>query len=205
MQTWAFPHQTDSAWYIGNAHAAWAISKTTGQVLGGWNVETEERYLNSLEGRYHLEDRESLVTGRESEDRVLSADFSEQDQRIELTCANPTVPDLRIVKRYWLEDNRLSQRVAFASSRPELEFITYNCQVAFAPTYRDGGYYMGGGDGGGPLVPAPQISTWQKVVQYQNTAKGMLLHQPEKGYSFAHIRTRLDDRFVWPWFTGAIA
>ncbi len=203
--SWSFPHQSDFAWYLGNERTAWAISKTTGQVLGGWNAVTRERYLNYQEGRYHLEDRESLVTGRESEDQVLSADFSEQDQRIELTCANATVPNLRIVKRYWLEDNRLSQRVVFASSRPELEFITYNCQVAFAPTYRDGGYYMGGGDGGGPLVPAPQISTWQKVVQYQNTAKGMLLHQPEKGYSFAHIRTRLDDQFVWPWFTGAIA
>jgi len=197
----------DDAWHLRNAHAAWAISKTTGQVIGGWNAKTKELYLRSLEGRYHLEDKTSLVTGRESADRVmvLRSKFSEQEQRVELTCSNPTVPDLTIRKQYWPEGNKLFQRVAFITRSKELQFVTYNCQATFTPAYRDTGYYMGGGDGGGPLMPAPQIAEWQKVVQYQNTAKGMVLHQPEKGYSFAHIRTRLDDQFVWPWFTGAIA
>jgi hypothetical protein len=205
LESWTFPHQTAAAWYLGNADTAWAISKTTGQVLGGWNAKTKERYLNSLEGRYHLDDRQSRVTGRESMDKVLKAEFSEKEQRIELTCSNATVPDLAIRKQYWLDGNKLFQRAAFITAGKELQFITYNCQAAFVPAYRNGGYYMGGADGGGPLVPAPQISEWQKVVQYQNTAKGMLLHQPEKGYSFAQMRTRLDDQFVWPYFTGAVA
>ena len=196
---------TDSAWHLGNAHASWDISKTTGQVIGGWNAKTKELYLRSLEGRYHLEDKTSLVTGRETADKVLRAKFSEQEQRVELTCPNPAVPDLTIRKQYWLDGNKLFLRVAFITRSKELQFITYNSQATFTPAYRNGGYYMGGGDGGGPLVPAPQIAEWQKVVQYQNTTKGMVLHQPQKGYSFAHIRTRLDDQFVWPWFTGAIA
>ena len=32
----------------------------------------------------------------------------------------------------------------------------------------------------------------------------MLLHQPNRDYAFAHVRRRLDDQFVWPWFSGAI-
>ena len=205
MRQWTFPHQTDAAWYLGNAQAAWAISKETGQALGGWNVRTKERYLNFLEGRYHLEDRKSLVTGRESADKVRQAKFLEKEQRVEVVCSNVAVPGLTIRKRYWIQGNKLFQRVAFLTAGKELQFLTYNTQAAFTPNYRNGGYYMGGADGGGPLVPAPQISEWQKVTQYQNTAKGMLLHQPERGYSFAHVRTRLDDQFVWPYFTGAIA
>ena len=205
MQQWTFPHQTTTVWVLGNADAAWAISKTTGQVVGGWNVRTKERYLNFLEGRYHLEDRQSLITGRSSDDQVRQAKLVEREQRIELTCANQTVPDLTIKQQYWLSGNKLFHRVAFTTAGKNLQFITYNTQTAFTPAYRNGGYYMGGADGGGPLVPAPQISEWQKVTQYQNTAKGMLLHQPEQGYSFAHTRTKLDDQFVWPYFTGAIA
>ena len=203
--TWKFPHETPSSWRIGNADVAWAVSKATGQVVGGWNARTKECYLLSLEGRYHLEDRKSRVTAIASQDSVLSSKFLEGEQRIELSCFNPSVPDLTIRKRYWIRENKLFQQVAFTTRSGALQFITYNTQAIFDRAYRDAGYYMGGADGGGPLVPAPRISTWQKVTQYQNTAKGMVLHQPEKGYSFAHIRTRLDGKFVWPWFTGAIA
>ena len=205
IASWTFPHETDTAWYLGNEYAAWAISKATGQVLGGWNVRTKERYLNYLEGRYHLEDNQSLVTGRESADTVTRAEFSEAGQRIELSCVNPDVPDLTVTKRYWIDGNRLRQRVGIATSSEQLQFVTYNSEATFARAYRNGGYYMGGADGGGPLIPAPELSAWHKVTEYQNTAKGMLLHQPEKGYSFAQVRTKLDDRFVWPYFTGAIA
>ena len=205
IKTWEFPHESEAAWFLGSADAAWAIAKPSGQLVGGWNARTRERYLNSLQGRYHLEDRTSLVTGAESGDRVLSSEFLADKQRIELVCANPGVPDLTIRKRYWVEANKLYLRTAFRTQGEALQFITYNCQASFDSAYRDGGYYMGGGDGGGPLVPAPRLSAWRKVIEYQNTTKGMLLHQPEKGYSFAHIRTRLDDQFVWPWFTGAIA
>ena len=205
IQAWTFPCQTPDAWYLGNEQAAWAISKTSGQVLGGWNAQTKERYLNSLEGRYHLEDRKSLVTGREKADKVLQAKFLDKEQRVELICANPEVPDLVIKKQYWPEGNKLFQRIAFTTRSKEMQFVTFNTETVFARDYRKGSYYMGGADGGGPLIPAPKLADWKKVVQYQNTAKGMLLHQPVKGYSFAHIRTRLDDQFVWPYFTGAVA
>ncbi len=198
------PVSDDASWVIGNAQAKWAISRQTGHVVGGWNAKTGERYLLSLVGRYHVEERHALTTGVESDDVVLSADLAPGEQRLELICSNAAVPDLTISKRYWVRDNKLFQRVAFTTQSDALQFLTYSSQATFDQAYRDGGYYMGGGDGGGPLVPAPQIDGWQKVTAHRNTTKGMVLHQPDRGYSFAHIRTRLDDRFVWPWFTGAI-
>ncbi len=204
LRMWVLPDEGDDVWRLGNADAAWAIAKATGQVVGGWNARTRERYLVSLTGRYHLEDRESLVTGVESEDEVLNAQFDGDGRHLEVTCANPTVPDLIITKRYWIDGNKLYQRVGLTTRGDALQFVTYNSQASFVQEYRDAGYYMGGADGGGPLMPAPDLDEWFKVTAYQNTAKGMVLHQPEAGYSVAHIRTRLDDRFVWPWFTGAI-
>ena len=202
---WDVPYETDAAWYIGNTQAVWAISKITGRVLGGWNAMARKRCLISMEDRYHLEDRKSLVTGRESDDRVIEATFVEREQRVELTCSNPDTPDLIIRKRYWPDGNKLFHRIALKTRSSDLQFVTYNSQAQFTKTYRDAGYYMGGGDGGWPLVPAPMISKWKKVTAYRNTTKGMVLHQQSACFSFAHIRTRLDNNFVWPWYTGAIA
>lgn len=201
---WQFPYETRDAWYLGNSDTAWAISKTTGQVTGGWNVRTKELYLHHTEGRYHLEDIKEIVTGRESKDQILSADFVRQGQKVILVCTNPFDPNLTIKKEYRLDGSRLFKQTAFSYKKDIQKFITNNSEVALAPDYRDGGYYMGAGFVG-PLVPAPQLGGWTRVTAYRNTSKGLFLHQPERGYSFAHIRTRLDGNFVWPWFSGAIS
>jgi cellulose/xylan binding protein with CBM9 domain len=204
MRRWRFPYQTDAAWYLGNGDVAWAISKATGQVRGGWNVKTRERYLNHGEGRYHLEDIKQIVTGREQADKVLRAAFSAKAQTVTLFCANAAVPTVKIRKDYRLDDRRLFKKTTFTYSGKSRKFITFNSETALTPGYRDGGYYMGAGYVG-PLVPAPELSQWRKALDYQNTSKGMLLHQPMKKYSFAHVRTRLDGQFVWPWFGGAVS
>ena len=204
IERWLFPYETREAWYLGNGDVAWAISKTTGQVLGGWNAATRVRYLNHGEGRYHLEDIKGIATGREKDDRATDATFSAPDQRIVLTCANPTLPELTIRKTYWLDARRLTKETAITYRGEKTKFVTYNSEIAFAPDYRDGGYYMGAGYVG-PLVPAPALGEWKRVLEYQNTSKGMLLHQPRRGFSLAHVRTRLDGKFVWPWFGGAIS
>ena len=203
IEHWQFPYQTADAWYLGNAAAAWAVSKNTGQVAGGWNAATRDRYVNYGEGRYHLENIKGIVTAREKDDKIIQARFTPADQHVVLTCTNPTVPELAVEKTYWVDGQRLFRKVAFTYRGRQTKFVTYNSEMAFTPDYRDGGYYMGAGYVG-PLVPAPNLAQWKKVLDYQNTTKGMLLHQPEKGFSFAHVRTRLDGQFVWPWFGGAV-
>ena len=203
IKQWQFPYQTADAWYLGNDAVAWAICRKTGRVVGGWNAATRSRYLNYSEGRYHLEDIKDIVTGRETDDKVIEAKFLVAQQQIVLTSTNPTVPELTVEKAYRVDGQRLFREVAFTYRGQETKFITYNSEVAFTPDYRDDGYYMGAGYVG-PLVPAPSLGGWKKVLQYQNTTKGMLLHQPRKGFSFAHVRTRLDGQFVWPWFGGAV-
>ena len=204
IKSWQFPYETADAWYLGNSDVAWAIAKQTGQVLGGWNVTTRARYMNYNEGRYHLENIKGIVTGREKDDVITQAKFTAADQRVVLTCTNSSVPELTIDKTYWVDARRLFKEVAFTYRGVQTKFITYNSETAFTPDYRDGGFYMGAGYVG-PLVPAPNLGEWKRVLDYQNTSKGMLLHQPQKGFSFAQVRTRLDGQFVWPWFGGAVS
>ena len=204
IRGWTFPYQTDVAWILGTDDVAWSISKATGQLCGGWNAKIRERYLNHGEGRYHLEDIKGIVSGREQADRVLRAEFSAEAQTVTLFCSNAAVPTLSLRKDYRLDGRRLFKKTTFTYSGAARMFITFNSEAAFTPGYRDGGYYMGAGYVG-PLVPAPDLSQWKKALDYQNTSKGMLLHQPEKEYAFAHVRTRLDDQFVWPWFGGAVS
>ncbi|PIY44093.1 MAG: hypothetical protein COZ05_09230 [Armatimonadetes bacterium CG_4_10_14_3_um_filter_59_10] len=204
LSRWTFPQESEDNWYLGNADAAWAISRETGQVMGGWNARTKERYVNRTESRYHVDDRAKLVTGEEKRDSITKASFVRGRSRLELVCANADLPWLTVRKSYWLDGTRLFREVIFDTTRKDLHFITFNTEVVFSPAYRDDGYYMGAGYVG-PLVPVPDNSSWQKVDEYRNTSKGMILHQPKKRYGFAHIRTRLDGNFVWPWWTGAIA
>jgi hypothetical protein len=203
-QSWDFPQQTDAAWLIGDANTAWAIDKTTGRVIGAWNVRTRQRYVNGIEGRYHMEDAASFTTVNETADRIVDATFDPSSQQLVLQCANEKLPGVAIEKRYALEDNRLARRIAFVAAERDDRFITYNCEVAFTPPYRNDGYYMGSGFLG-PLVPVPDIAATKRVTEYRSTPKCMILHQPKAGYSFAHVRTHVDDYFVWPFFSGAIA
>ncbi|NLF19709.1 MAG: hypothetical protein GX595_20955, partial [Lentisphaerae bacterium] len=198
---WTFPQETAEAWLIGDADAAWAIERASGRVVGGWNVRTAQRYLAGATGRYHVEDRASLVTADEAADRVVAADVDAGAQRLTLRCVNEAIPGFTIEKRYTLDGHRLLRRLAFELDEPRGRFVTYNAAVDLTPRFRDGGYYM---HGLGALVPAPDVAATTRSER-KGSPKLMLLHQPAAGYGFAHYRTHTNDRFVWPFFTGSIA
>ena len=200
---WEFPCETEQAWYLGNGDTAWGVSKRTGQAAGGWYVKDKGRCLKLARNRYHVEDLKGLVTGNEDDDAIQDASFDPTAQTLTLVCANPTVPELIIRKEYRLDGFRLFKKTSFAWHGEPRKFITCNSEAALMPDYRQGGYYMGAGFVG-PIVPAPDLSTWKKITAYKTTTKGMLLHQPHRDYALAHVRSRVDGHFAWPWFSGAI-
>ena len=201
---WDFPDETDAAWYLGGADAAWAVSKASGQLAGGWHVRHRERCLMFGRHRYHVESVQDLVTGIEDDDRVLRTSFDAAGQVLTVWCSNAAVPALAIRKEYRVDGARLLKTVGLEWAGAARTFITLNSETALTPGYRRGGYYMGAGFVG-PIVPAPELTGWQPVTVYKTTTKGMLLHQPSRDYAFAHVRSRLDGRFAWPWFSGAIS
>lgn len=201
ISDWNFPQQNKDAWFLGNTQAAWAVSKKTGQVLGGWNTHTKDQYLNWNAGRYYVQDAKSTFAAREEEDQVTNAQIDTGKQELHLTCVNPAIDGLKIEKLYSIQSGRLIKQTSFSSSKSGLLFITFNSEVSFLPSYRDKGYYMGAGFIG-PLIPAPSLNKRQKVTQYRTSSKGMVLSQNEKGYSFAQYRYKMDGKFVWPWWTS---
>ena len=199
---WEFPEESAEAWYIGSGDAAWAVSKRTGHVAGGWNPRTKERYLDFAVARYHLEDRDALQSSSEEGDEVVEASLASGNQEIRLVTRNPALRDIEVRKIYRPDGNRLVRKTIFVSSRRGTYFITCNTDVHLVPEYRDSGFYMGSAIGGGPLVPAPRLSAPLKITLHGTVNKGMLLSNPGRGYSFSHYRYRLDDIFVWPWWSS---
>lgn len=197
---WRFPQKTDKAWFVGNDLAAWAVSVTTGHILGGWNVKTREQYVAEHTAWYCLQNPEGTQRVRETDDRIAESRFDADNQVLHLVCTNAQMPNIEIEKHYRIKSGRLIKQTTFTSSRPGQWFITLNGEVSLVPAYRDDGYYMGAGYVG-PLVPAPALGERQKVTTYRSTSKGMLLSHPDRGYSFAHYRYKADGKFVWPWWS----
>lgn len=189
------------AWYLENGRSAWAVSKETGQVIGGWSSPDGRRLVCFHEGLYQIENREARMSVHEREDRVVE---SQRDgARLDLVCRNPRLPFLRIRKRYTMEATRLVRKVAFEVLDNTLRFVTLNSELSLVPEYRDAGYYMGAGFLG-PIIPAPKVKDRVKVTEYKSTSKGMVLHHPAAGVGVAHQRIGLDGHYAWPWFSMAI-
>ena len=199
LTNWNFPYQTDDAWLIGDAQSAWAISKKSGEVLGGWNTKTKEQYLQWNAGRYYMQDAKSTFIAKGEEDEIKNIQFNSTKQQLQLSCINPALNDITIEKLFSVENGKLIKQIRFATSQSKQLFITYNNEVSLVPAYRDNGYYFGAGTVG-PLVPAPKITSRQTITQYRSSSKGMVLSQSQKGYSFADYRYKIDQQFVWPWW-----
>jgi hypothetical protein len=202
MTDWTVPRVNGDTLYLGTKEAVWAFDRRTGRVAGGWNPKTKQRVLDGLVGRWHVDDPQTLVTGEETADRAVRG--THKANTAAFTCTNPALPGITIRKSYRLNGHRLFRRLAFTCEKSPRRFVTCNSEIAFAPGFREDAYYMGAG-WIGPIVPAPDLTEWRQVNEYRNTSKGMILHRPTGQFSFAHVRLKLDDTFVWPWFSCAIA
>ena len=182
---------------INSLRTAWEDGDTIQEVDFDAESQTQRRAADSTIPSPLPAQRNSRGEGRVRGGKLSSA------TRLTLQCVNRTLPELQIIKEYQLQDFHLDKRTSFRWTGERGKFITYNSEAAFMPDYRQDGFYVGAGFVG-PIVPAPDLSGWKKVLTYKSTTKGMLLHQPNRDYAFAHVRRRIDDKFVWPWFSGAI-
>ncbi len=196
------PGQDANNYYLGDSNVTWRISKETGAVTGGWWGAKPGMELHGVTASYFVEKTNATtLTGRENRDRAKLVEF--RDGHITIAATNPEIPGMSIHKEYFCEDGRLHKITTF--DRPgDVRFITCNGETVFSDAFRQGGYYMGAG-WIGPITPVPLLSERKKIDMYRNSSKGMLLHSPRAGGSFAHVRLKLDGNFVWPWFTCSIA
>ena len=197
---WVFPHETASHWLLGNGQVAFAVSKRTGRVEGGWNVRERSRCLDRLEAEYAVESKASASEATGAHDRVERV-LVATPTRVAVQCRNPALAQLRIDKQYDLtaDDNKLVRTVTLTHEGAGGDvYATVSSRVWLRRTFRDAGYYMGAGYVG-PLVPAPDIADRQRVSRYRISPKGMLLVNRRAGYTLAHYRYRVNGHFLFPW------
>jgi len=197
---WSFPCETATHWILGNSAVAFAISKRTGCVEGGWNVRTRSRYLDRLQSMYSVESKTFAKELRGDKDEVVQV-IAAGPTRVKVRCRNNELPPLRIEKDYVVNagDNKLIRTLTLLNEGQASDwYATVSSRTWLRPAFRNVGYYMGAGYVG-PLIPAPHAAKPQRVSRYRISPKGMLLVNPRVGYVLAHYRYKVNGHFLFPW------
>jgi hypothetical protein len=192
-----------------NQKVRFEFDRETGVLSGGWNVETEDKYIDYSSDVYEIECESGATRIDESQDTVTN------DPRVVLRdgyyeiifeCKNTSAQDLRITKKYLLgqDDNKLIKRFSFASSADKVVFIKLIDNVNITPDLRTGGYYHTSvrNEGTRHIVPASDVVTEQKAnslnTWYAFEFKMTTLVNVQKGDGVGVYRYKLDGEWVSP-------
>ncbi len=137
----------------------------------------------------------------ETSDQVQSQ--KDDGTTLEFVCINPELPCIEIVKRYRLDGNRLRRTLCFRNTGNDTLYLVLRTKITFAPDFYQDGFYLGSGYVG-PLMPVPKLSEPQRETAFLQTSKAMVLYHDGAPGSFAHYRTHLNGKFVFPWWQSAI-
>ncbi len=182
--------------------AIWQIDRQRGAIAGAWRQRDGRNILAGTRTVYHWQSRSGDRHAGEEDDRV-SAVRSLPGGGVEFTATNPGLPDVTIVKKFFREDNRLVRQLEFVNHSPEKGYLTPVTETVFSPEFRQDAYYFGGAFVG-PLLPASSLRTRERVTRFSNSAKCMVLSNDSAEGSLANYRRKLDGRFLFPWWAGAL-
>ncbi len=179
-------------------NAVYLIDDTTGAV----SVRTGQTPVASLRNYYQLMAKSGDLKSDETKDKVAGKRISKKE--IILTCVNAGLPELRIIKRYWIENNGLRRELTFLNAGHEKRYIIPFTESTFQQEFRERSYYFGAGYLG-PFIPAPRVGALTRVDKYVQTSKGMVLvnADPKLG-SFTNYRVKINDEVVYPWWQSSI-
>lgn len=186
--------------FLRTEKALWAINTQNGGMAGAWKLNDSKLLLKWCETSYYIQAKSGDKTGSEKDDHVTK--ISNENGGLNFVCTNSALPDLEIIKRYWIERNSLRRKLFFKNLGKSKIFLTVNTETVFTPDFRNDSYYLGAGFIG-PLIPAPREKSRIAMTKYRTTTKGMVLSNPADKGSFANYRTELNGKFVFPWWQSA--
>ncbi len=183
-------------------NARYDIDETTGAV-SRISVKPSGRVpVTGLRNYYQLMSRGGDLKSDETWDRVIGKRISGRE--ITLTCTNALLPDFRIIKRYWIENNGLRRELTFVNLSGQKRYIIPFTESTFAGDFWEHSYYFGAGYLG-PFMPAPRVGGLTRVDKYVQTSKGMVLINANPAHgSFANYRVKINDEIVYPWWQSSI-
>ena len=188
--------------YLKSPLAVYGIDMANGSLCGVWRADNNTQIADGSKNYYNAMCKSGDITASEKEDIVTAS--NEKDGMLVLTCRNPKLKTLKIVKKYRIDGIYLRRELIFHNTGNETIFLTPSTEMIFKSDFHQDSYYLGSGYVG-PLIPAPKITQPQKEIRYKQTSKGMTLcNDAEKG-SFSHYRTKLNGKFVFPFWQSAIS
>ncbi len=181
--------------------AEWRIDPVTGAVSEVRRFTPDAGVVRSVCNHYFLLSKSGDSEALESGDKVVAR--SEKESVLEFQCVNPRLKGIRIVKRYRNDGAYFRREVKFYNDGKEKVFLTLRTRIGFDNGFFRDTFYLGSGYIG-PLIAAPRPGEPMKEVRYKQSSKGMAAYHSDGRGSFAHYRTRLNGRFVFPWWQSAI-
>ncbi len=184
-----------------SAGVRYAFSSANGSLLAVENRKSGKFAVTQVLNHYFAMRRSGDAEAWEYDDRVQSRNLS--FGALEFVCTNHALPRMEIVKRYRIEGNRLRRTLCFRNTGSDTLYLVPRTRIAFAPDFFQGGFYLGSGYVG-PLMEPPKVTAPQRETAFLQTTKGMVLYHDGAQGSFAHYRTHLGGKFVFPWWQSAI-
>ncbi len=205
----ALPPTSDAAhsdahyWYLTSSILRVAIERRRGLVAGVWSRAHGVKCLERLPDKYYLAARSGDSEATEYDDRVTDADESALRRgALRVTCENPKLPLVRIVKTYRLsaDGRRLVKRVEFRTlSASRARFLTHATGGVLAQAFRRGGVYLGGDRGLGARLFADQVTLPRQLGALgSRNSKTVIFQRYDLGWGIAQFRHKVNDHYCRP-------
>ena len=194
LPIWALQYKTKSATYIFN--------DKTGEISSVIRNKDNYKSVIGTENHYLMMNRYNDFRANGAMDKVSNVKATRKD--IVFTCTNEKLPDIVIVKRYFVVNDSLYREFTFTNNSSQKRYIIPFTDVHFAKSVFDKAYYFGAGYLG-PYQPVEKVSSPTRVEKYVQSSKGMVLINPDnKRGSFANVRVKINNTVVWPWWQSTI-
>ncbi len=187
---------------LNSSLARYCIDDKTGRLTHIVDKRTYTIPVKSIHNYYFIMKKSGDVSGNEKSDKVVN--FTRKNNSLVYECTNPKLHKIRIIKRYWIENNALRRELTFVNESKEKCFLMNSTESAFSEPFIKDSYYFGAGYLG-PYEPAPRPKGYVRVDQYVQSSKGMVLsnHNPKLG-SYTNYRVKINDNVVYPWWQSTI-
>ena len=195
--------QTLSAAELSSSVARYCFEDRTGRIAKVVDKRNNSVPVKSIFMYYNFQAKSGDFGGNEKQDKVLS--FKKNpDGSLVYTCINDKLSGIKVIKRYWIENDALRRELTFINNRKEKLFMQHAVECVFDKKFHENSYYFGAGYLG-PYAPAPKVKSYVRVDDYVQTSKGMVLsnHDHKLG-SFTNYRVKINDNVVYPWWQSTI-
>ncbi len=172
------------------------VDGTSGAVGRIIELKSGRVIARGIADAYRKENLEETVLADEADDRVLAV-VRPSENHLLLTCENPSLPGLQILKEYFFDEHlqSLVKEISFTSSAEAGFFIVHYTRAKLNPDYRREGFYSRMWKFSGVFKKAEDVT---EDFTFKDSGYRVIFLNPERGSGIAHFRYKINGRVVLP-------